>query len=423
MVTFEGRQAYVSIMRTLLSKRSIRTALALAILASQGFAQAATDPLTKLKASYEAAMLKTEKEYATTKENCRKGYPAALGTKEMLFQRAGNLDGVLAIRKEKERYQKEKAIPRDPPAGTDPQVQVLQAAYHKALDDAEIKHNKAVLYWTKLYLEKLETLTRNLTVAGKIDEALAARKEQERVRKDPVVTAAEFAMADAKTSTPPAEETVTPPAPEPATTAKTVSQCLTCNGTGRCGRCRGTGQSPHGFKGSRLAAKCVRCMGSGKCKTCNGTGWVGPDGRSAPAPVAEGAAPGEGESAPAEGAAKFLEGAAKLLRSLTPRAVDINKAWYDTRNHTGKLLQSNVQVMGVKRDRAVVSAGKTIGEGRRQPVWYPLIPANAQIAAKFKELRRGSRVTITYIFAQDRSRYLLDVKPAGGEGEHRRTDG
>jgi len=268
--------------------RIIHACFVAVFLVSQGAAQATADPLVNLKASYEAAIFRTEKEYSDTKENCRKGYPAALNTREMLFKRAGNLDGVMAIRAEKERYTKEKTVPKDPPPGTDDQVKVLQASYHKALGNAELKHNKAILHWTRLYLDKLDTMEKSLTKAGKIDEALAIRREAERVRKDPVVKAAEFAMADIKAATaaPAAPATQTPPTPTVA--APAVSRCTACDGTGKCDRCNGSGVSPHALKGSHLSAKCLRCLGSGKCKACQGTGWVGADGKSAAPPAAHG---------------------------------------------------------------------------------------------------------------------------------------
>ncbi len=110
------------------------------------------------------------------------------------FQKAGDLDGLLAVKKEIERYRKVKAEEADPfeavPEMTaDVIVQKpaelgnLQRQYVSRFSEAATTLKNSISERGEKYRAQIKSMQTALTKAGKIDEAIAVRNESDRVAK------------------------------------------------------------------------------------------------------------------------------------------------------------------------------------------------------------------------------------------------
>ena len=110
------------------------------------------------------------------------------------FQEAGDLDGLLAVKKELERYRKAKTEEADPfeavPEMTaDVIVQTptelgnLQRQYISRFSEAAATLKNNISERGEKYRAQIKSMQTALTKAGKIDEAIAVRNESERVAK------------------------------------------------------------------------------------------------------------------------------------------------------------------------------------------------------------------------------------------------
>ena len=110
------------------------------------------------------------------------------------FQEAGDLDGLLAVKKEIERYRQAKAEEADPfealPEMTPnvivtapPELRKLQTQYVSSFTEAAATLKNSISERGEKYLSQIKSLQTALTKAGKIDEAIAVRNEYDRVAK------------------------------------------------------------------------------------------------------------------------------------------------------------------------------------------------------------------------------------------------
>ena len=130
--------------------------------------------------------------YAAATNRIPVKYMRDLDTLRAKFQEAGDLDGLLAVKKEIERYRKAKAEEADPfetvPEMT-PSVIVfapaelrkLQTQYVSSFTEAAVTLKNGISERGEKYLSQIKSLQTALTKAGKIDEAIAVRNEYDRV--------------------------------------------------------------------------------------------------------------------------------------------------------------------------------------------------------------------------------------------------
>lgn len=153
--------------------------------------------LAGLKAVYDQQAAKIESEYAQNLGALDARYPRDLNTLKGRAQQAGNLNGVMALDAEMRRFESERSIPDAAPPGLPDDLLALQAAHRKARADVARDRGVKTLALVNLYLQRLEDMKKSLTMAGKLDEALAVNTEVERVKASPAVMAADFAAAAA----------------------------------------------------------------------------------------------------------------------------------------------------------------------------------------------------------------------------------
>jgi hypothetical protein len=97
------------------------------------------------------------------------------------LQEAGDLDGVIAARKEQARFAKERTVPAKPPATAHRYVAHLQGIHNRTREGLDRKRDLSSAAIHGKYAAALDRMKKNLVVAGKIDEAVAVDKELKRV--------------------------------------------------------------------------------------------------------------------------------------------------------------------------------------------------------------------------------------------------
>lgn len=156
-------------------------------------------PPTELKAlitKYEQCLAAIQTSIDKRLQEWPQAYAAELKKVERKLQTEGDLDGLLTVRKEMERFDREKVIPESATV-TYPVVRELQLKWRKVPETADIDKSKRIVLLSLSHIAALEDLKKRLTVQGKVEEAIAARDELERVRTSAPVTAAEFILANA----------------------------------------------------------------------------------------------------------------------------------------------------------------------------------------------------------------------------------
>lgn len=155
-----------------------RTALGVAgfsvALLLSSFAQAPADDIRKAaKEGIEAA----DTETAFKKQELAKKYAAALETLEKKLTTAGDLDGVLHAREEREEVLKSGKTTAHP----DKLLVELRGKYTATLDEIDTARTAARSKVVDQLRASIRVQEAALTKAGKVDEALALRKEGERM--------------------------------------------------------------------------------------------------------------------------------------------------------------------------------------------------------------------------------------------------
>lgn len=228
--------------------------------------------LAALSKGFEDSLAKVVADHKALVQAIPETYAAGLNAMMAAKQKAGDLDGLLQVRSEVERFERERRVPESTPAGAAPELAALQEQYRKGGLLAAAEKRGRILALADRYVAQLNERVSSSTQAGDIDGALAYRAEIERARALPEVAAAEFDRAADAT----AGAVGTAPAPGAgvkcpacAGNGKGRVLCAACRGAGECGACGGRGKRP-GLSSSMLM--CATCRGSGHCRACDGSG-------------------------------------------------------------------------------------------------------------------------------------------------------
>ena len=133
-------------------------------------------------------------EYVATTNGIPGKYRRDLEVLQATFQKAGDLDGLLAVKKEIERYRNAKVEDADPfeavPEMTadvivaaPQELRKLQVQYVASFSEAATALKKNIAERGEKYRAQIKAAQTALTRAGKIDEAIAVRNEGDRVSK------------------------------------------------------------------------------------------------------------------------------------------------------------------------------------------------------------------------------------------------
>ena len=135
-----------------------------------------------LKAKYEQGLAAIQEDTNKALTNSVQGYADALKALGQKLQGAGYLDGILAVEKEAERLGNEKAIPEGAVVTDCGALRELQLKWQKMLDAIDVNKSKKIVTLSRNHIAALEEVKKQLTMQGKVDEAVEAKNEIERVR-------------------------------------------------------------------------------------------------------------------------------------------------------------------------------------------------------------------------------------------------
>ena len=124
----------------------------------------------------------TDPEVLGRQGDLARGYENKLEDLHRQLSRAGNLEGVLAVRGEKERFAKDGTVEEKDVVESPPQLKQAQRIYIRSR--ARIDHGiqQATHALVARYMKVLDTQVRQLVAQDKVDEAVACRDELKRVR-------------------------------------------------------------------------------------------------------------------------------------------------------------------------------------------------------------------------------------------------
>lgn len=139
------------------------------------------DPAAATRTLYQQRVAEAEKQHAREIRALGDDFMIALEGAETQLQKQGDLDGVLAVRKELERFQKERHVNLQRKTELPASVVKLRQIYVDASRKQEADHASAKAVLAQRYVTYLEGLVRSLTKEGKLDQALAIRAEAARL--------------------------------------------------------------------------------------------------------------------------------------------------------------------------------------------------------------------------------------------------
>lgn len=120
----------------------------------------------------------------------QKAYREALARLQKSYSKEGNLDSLLAVKRESEKFAESPVIPSAPDGKALDRVQSLQAALIRKAAEAKRRRSTSLIALTDLYDDALEDMQKDLTRQHKIEDALAVKEERNRVTESERVKAA-----------------------------------------------------------------------------------------------------------------------------------------------------------------------------------------------------------------------------------------
>ncbi len=141
-----------------------------------------TDDFPTLQKAYEDQLGKIETTYAELLKKTFTDYTNSLNKLEQTLAKKGDLDGVLAVKKEKEMFKFRREIPEDAVVSFPVELKTLQENVKNQPIVLEADKKKEIAKITSDYIAGLEKIKEALTKNMKIDEAVAVKTEIEKVK-------------------------------------------------------------------------------------------------------------------------------------------------------------------------------------------------------------------------------------------------
>ncbi len=146
---------------------------------SSSFAQKTS--LAQAQERYEAMQAKIEAEYSAGTRSAVERYGQSVEALVKRAQSQGDLEALLALMAEKKRFKKEQNIPRGDFDDLHPTLVKLREGFSSAVMEPKRKRASSMPALQTAYLKKLDTMKRELTIDGRLEDALAVKAEMDRV--------------------------------------------------------------------------------------------------------------------------------------------------------------------------------------------------------------------------------------------------
>jgi len=171
----------------------------------------------KLENTYKQQIEKVNKEDTTEAAGLSSKHIENLRLLEGRLQKAGQLEPLLAVRKERERFEKDPKITEETLSTDIPELRTIQVQYMESVSGLPLKRAGKVVAVVQSYDKALKALQERLTRGGDVDSAVLVKEQRDALQQRPEVTAARFIVEEAdakKAKEKPAAETVDAQAPQ-----------------------------------------------------------------------------------------------------------------------------------------------------------------------------------------------------------------
>lgn len=404
------------------------------------FGQSDIKELAELQAWYRQEQGRIDDNYLASMVAIEGDYAKQLKDLEKSLTSKGDLEGILAVRKEKERFTQAKSLTADAIVSTPAELQTVQMKNISQPAALKTAKNMATEKLICSYLEKLEILKKNLTQNLKIAEAVKVKEEITRISGKTISNAGGTGNGAGSPSTDIRYEIVECIACRGA--GRNGEDCARCKGCGKCTSCDGIGRKPSAMRDSRKSKNetlviCTVCRGTGKCQACKGSGHsdnftdcavcsgsgktrkavrivavpspvlpvtsnassnmlshenVSPQTTNEPAPAATSSTSG-----------KQLEEYATTVKTLrsdfekgTAREVEFDSISTSQDKHTGSLLKSTVYLVEATPRRITIGTSREDIIRGGTAMRADSIEAGKKAVDLFWSLKRDDRVVVTY---------------------------
>lgn len=154
-------------------------------------------PLAEAKARFETTLSALRNSQKAAKTRLCDDYTAMLKAAEKTLQDQGALEGVVAIRAEKERFQKQMSVPETDDGNDNLDVVGVRQKYRERAAKLFTEQAREIVGAFQKYTDSLCVLKKQLTKDDKIDAALAVQEEQSRIAKNEQISVALAAVQTA----------------------------------------------------------------------------------------------------------------------------------------------------------------------------------------------------------------------------------
>jgi hypothetical protein len=171
-----------------------------ALSALRGEAQSGTnrmDNLAGLQVAFTNAWQRYDDDYAKVAAAWPDDYARLLESLRKAKQTAGDLDGVLAVKKEIDRFALDPHLSPEALVTSPPELRALQSRCADYSNKLRLQRSRKRADLFADYLKRLNAMQRNLTVAGKLEEAVAVNSEIKRIEALPELAEVRAAVAAA----------------------------------------------------------------------------------------------------------------------------------------------------------------------------------------------------------------------------------
>lgn len=185
------------------------------VLAAVGVASAQTTPerLTQGRKAFEKSLAEVVAGYEGQVGGWPEEYLREVEALSDEARRVGDLDRVLVVRTESERFQKNRVLPPAGKLDKDPDLRAIQDKYMALQQQWVLDRDRQILARRDKYVVSLEDAKRRLTQSGQIEDAVLVDGEIKQIQAMPQITAAEFSLAAERSALPKPVKPVAKPEP------------------------------------------------------------------------------------------------------------------------------------------------------------------------------------------------------------------
>ena len=194
-------------------------------------ASPAATELTRLQSTFENGLTKLAADQAKAVANLQGQYTNALTVLEKKTQEAGKLEQVIAIRKERDRFNTQKTIKDNDISPDVPELGKLQNNYVEVLKEMPLGKARDTIKLAQQFDRSLATLEQNLTKQGDTANALDVKSLRDLLSSRPEVSEANSIIAEADNKKPKEPEQAQPSSVTTARTSQPSKKVDKANGS------------------------------------------------------------------------------------------------------------------------------------------------------------------------------------------------